>query len=168
MEELPPAPTPAPAGPVRDPVTGNLKLPPAKSAAEALKAHDADSAQLAGDAAVGALQAYNKEVLARHAKVVEFFADCPEPLNPSKAKDYQKFIREHLSYMNMRYVVFGVFEKPKPTVSPDGVPMKSAEDDVEIPEGMDGMLANMRSVRFALQHGVNLTTDKEEYGDDQT
>jgi hypothetical protein len=178
MEQLPLAPTPAPvpapaakpapAGPVRDPVTGNLKLPPARSAAEKLKASDEESPQLAGEAAATALFAYDTEVLARHEKVVEFFKDCPEPLSPAKAKDYQKFIREHLSYLNMRYVVFGVFEKPKPTASPEGVPMKQADEDVVIPEGMDSNLAAMKSVRFALSQGVNLTDDKEDDEDDKT
>jgi len=151
--------TPSTPNPIAaDPVPARIPLPPANTPR---------TRELRGDAppdtagAFTALATYNAQVLARHEQVAKFFSEkgATLALNPTEAVDYQKFIRDHLAYLNMRFVTLGVFTTPSPAPEHGGLAPDPVRDDFVPPEGLDPALARSNAARFAIEHGADLVAD---------
>lgn len=176
-------PTPLP-GTSKPDLTGHIKrdLPEVLTSAErwAKRGEKIHVDQETGEAAAKSLMAYNAEVLARHAKVMAFFNEqmtaAPDEatqailakIDPTRASDYQTFIRETLAGLNARFVVMGAFSKP--TVTGDALTAATPADlisgsstTVSRPDpGLTPLLATMNSAHFALENGADLVGNTEE------
>ena len=160
--------------PVQQPIardqTGHVQrpLPHVKTAAESI----AKRAEVTGDKsslveqdpkeAAATLLKYNDEVLNRLAEVAEYFkskSDKLDPkIDPTKARSFTDFVRDHLAYINMRFVTLGRFDRPgveDPNTKTGFEPIREKSDNVD--PGLDPMLRTMRSAALAMQNGADLT-----------
>jgi len=156
-----------------DRTTGHIirPLPKVKTVAEAIAKRAKETGDVAGleqtpAEAKAKLTQYNDEVLARLKEVNEYFA--PKDLgqiDPTKSKDFNVFIRDQLSYVNMRYVTLGRFTKPGAEENEAKIPLEDPRhplDAVELPEELDPMLKTMNSTRLAVSQGLDLTGQSTE------
>lgn len=159
--------------PVRPDAAGRIvrPLPQVKTVAEAVAkraAETGDSAQLVEQDPAKAgesLLKYNQEVLDRLAVVNGFFKpkDLGKALDPTQARAFTDFVRDHLAYVNMRFVTLGRFDRPgveDPTTRSGFVQV--SEGDTPLDPTLDPVLRTMRSTALAIQSGANLTGDGEQ------
>ncbi len=158
--------------PVRVDAGGHIArpLPATKTVAEAVAkraAETGDKTQLAEQDPVEAgasLLKYNDEVLARLTQVNDYFKpkNLGKPLDPTQAKAFTDFVRDHLAYVNMRFVTLGRFDRPgaeDPNTKSGFV--TASEGDLPTDPTLDPFLRTMRSAQLAIQSGANLTGDGE-------
>lgn len=143
-------------------------LPTTKTVADALakRATETGDPASAGEpdavASGAALMSYNEEVLSRLAKVQAFFTakNLGKPFDPTQAKAFSDFVRDHLAFVNMRYVTLGRFDRPgaeEPSTKGGFQPLPAVQD--ELPDGLDPFLRSMRSTRLAMENGADILGD---------
>jgi hypothetical protein len=146
-----------------DTVRTNIPLPPSKPVGKRPLREDAqpDPAE-----SFTALASYNAAVLARHAQVCKFFAaseDSTPGVDPTKSPEYNKFVQDHLAYLNMRFVTLGVFTTPTAADvtagEHGGLAANPVREEFVPPEGLDPALARSNAARFAISAGADLVND---------
>lgn len=155
--------------PIKPDAAGHIQrpLPGVKSVAESVAKRAAETGDKASlteqdPAEAGAsLLKYNDEVLARLTKVQEFFKGKDlGKIDPTTSTDFTTFIRGHLSYVNMRFVTMGRFDRPgveDATTKAGFEPIHNAQES--LPGDIDPFLRGMRSTALAVQSGANLLGD---------
>lgn len=174
--DTPSAPLPSPLSkqPIARDLTGPVQrqLPHVKTVAESL----AKRAEATGDTASlvdqdpkeasASLLKYNDEVLGRLGEVAGYFnqqRDKLDPkIDPTKARAFTDFVRDHLAYINMRFVTLGRFDRPgieDPNTKTGFEPLRDEQGQLD--PNLDPILRTMRSTRLAVDSGANLTGDGE-------
>jgi hypothetical protein len=121
----------------------------------------------------------NKTVLDRLKFVMEYFSGekVAEGVDPTKSPDFLSFVRDHLAYLNMAYVVNGQLPagshaSPFPEEEEEEPQPDSATGDIPAHPGqatepkLDPALAAHPAVLEAMEAGVDLTGDSGEFSDD--
>lgn len=151
--------------------TGHIvrPLPAIKTVSESISKRAAETGDTASlvehdpAKAAEALMGYNGEVLARLTEVNDYFKDkALGKIDPTQARAFQEFVRDHLAYINMRFVTLGRFDRPgieDPTTRTGFEPVR--DEQGQLTAGLDPFLKTMRSAHLAQQNGANLTGDGE-------
>lgn len=102
-----------------------------------------------------------ERVLARYNERLVKLKDVPTGINPITDPDLERFVRAHLSYINMFYVVTG--QPPQELIMG-----RNAEDLQKINEGLttglDPALKGMKAAQLAVQMGWNPDDDTGDRG----
>lgn len=155
-------------------------LPPAKGVPAGLKSvfgptPSSDDIQDPADARDGIL-GYTKEVLTRLRESVdvlseglsEFEEGIQKGADPTKDKTFLRFVRETLAEVHGRYITTGRFTRPGlpndegPDAVLPGTLSGAPEENVDVPAGLDPMLAASPAARLALSMGADLMADTED------